>query len=166
VPVTTRAVVDDDRPFLLDLYRATRADEFAALRADPQVVRALLDQQYEAREAGWATSSPGADDLAILLDADPVGRLVLERRPDGIRIVDLAIAPAEQGRGIGTSVLRWVLDEADAVRVPVMLHVVADNPARRLYERCGFVPVPGDGIHVLMTCPPTNRAAAQPNTAT
>ncbi|HRA03851.1 MAG TPA: GNAT family N-acetyltransferase [Arachnia sp.] len=166
MPVTTRAVIDDDRPFLLDLYCATRADEFAALGADPQVVRALLVQQYGAREAGWAMSSPGADDLVILLGDDPVGRLVLERRADGIRIVDLAVAPAEQGKGIGTSVLRRVLDEADAVRVPVTLHVVADNPARRLYERCGFVPVPGNGSHVLMTCPPTNRAAAQPNTAT
>lgn len=164
--VTTRAVVDEDRPFLLDLYRATRADEFAALRADPQVVRALLAQQYEARAAGWSTSSPGADDLVILLGDDPVGRLVLERRPDGIRIIDLAVAPAEQGRSVGTSVLRRVLDEADAARVPVTLHVVADNPARRLYERCGFVPVPGDGIHVLMVRAPTNQAAAQPNTAT
>ena len=41
-----------------------------------------------------------------------------------------------------------------------------DSPAGRLYERCGFVPVPGDGIHVLMERPPTNQAAAQPNTAT
>ena len=166
MPVTLRPVVGDDRPFMRDLHRATRAEEFAALGADPQVVRGLLDQQYAAREAGWAISSPSADDLVILLGDDPVGRLVLERRVDGIRIVDLAVAPAEQGRGIGTSVLRRVLDEADAVRVPVTLHVVATNLARRLYERLGFVPVSGDGVRLLMERRWTDPAVPQPNTAT
>jgi GNAT superfamily N-acetyltransferase len=95
-----------------------------------------------------------------------VGRLVLDRRADGIRIVDLAVVPAEQGRGTGTAVLRSVLAEADAVGAPVTLHVVVASPARRLYERCGFVPVTSDGIHLFMERPETNRAAPQPNTAT
>lgn len=164
--VTVRAVVDDDRPFLLDLYAATRQEEFAALGADPRVVRSLLEQQYVAREAGWASSAPGADDLVLELADHRVGRLVLDRRPDGIRVVDIAVMPTEQGRGIGAAVLRRVLDEADAVGAPVTLHVVAGNPARRLYERLGFVPVSGDGIRLLMERPSPETGVAQPNTAT
>lgn len=166
MPIASRPALAADRPFLLDLYAATRAVEFSVLGWSPEALWAFLEQQYRAREAGWATSSPGADDLVLELRAHAVGRLVLDRRPDGIRIVDIAVVPAERGRGIATSVLRQVLDAADAARVPVTLHVVATNPARRLYERLGFAPVSEDGIRVLMERSSPEPAVAQPNTAT
>jgi GNAT superfamily N-acetyltransferase len=166
VPVSTRPVVGDDRSFLLDLYAVTRAAEFSALGWSPEALRAFLEQQYRAREAGWAVSAPDADDRVVIRDGRPIGRVVIDRQPDGIRVVDIALAPAEQGRGIGAVVLRGIMDEADAARVPVTLHVVATNPARRLYARLGFEPVSGDGIHVLMERPCADAAVAQPNTAT
>jgi GNAT superfamily N-acetyltransferase len=166
VPVASRPALAGDRPFLLDLYLATRAAEFSALGWGPEAQRALLEQQYRAREAGWATSAPGADDQVITLDDHPVGRLVLDRRPTGIRVVDVAVVPAQQGRGIGSVVLRRVLEEADAARLPVTLHVVTTNPALRLYERLGFVPVDEDGVRVLMERPSPEPGVAQPNTAT
>lgn len=169
MPVDSRPVVGDDRSFLLDLYAASRADEFSALGWSPAAVRAFLDQQYQAREAGWAVSAPAADDLLLVLDGRLLGRLVLDRRADGIRVVDIALVPEEQGQGIGTAVLREVLAEADAAGVPVTLHVVAMSPARRLYERLGFRPVEGepegDIVHVPMERTP-DLGAAQPNTAT
>lgn len=166
MPVASRPVLAADRPFLLDLYIATRADEFSALGWRADALRLFLEQQYVVREAGWGLSAPDADDRVLVLDGRPVGRLVIDRRADGIRIVDVAVVPAEQGRGAGASVLRHVLEEADAARVPVTLHVVATNPALRLYERLGFVPVSEDGIHVLMERPRAEPAVAQPNTAT
>ena len=102
-------------------------------------------------------------------DGRPLGRLVLDRRTDDIRVVDVALMPEEQGQGIGTAVLREVLAEADVAGVPVTLHVVATSPARRLYERLGFRTVEGepqgDIVHVPMERTP-DLGAAQPNTAT
>ncbi|MFB6892095.1 GNAT family N-acetyltransferase [Kitasatospora sp. NPDC056327] len=48
------------------------------------------------------------------------------------------LAPARQGRGLGSAVLRHVLAEADAAGEPVRLLVLRGSRARRLYERHGF----------------------------
>lgn len=48
----------------------------------------------------------------------------------------VAVSPESRGRGIGGALVRRAIEECDG---DVKLHVEHDNPARRLYERCGFV---------------------------
>jgi GNAT superfamily N-acetyltransferase len=57
------------------------------------------------------------------------------------------LAPRHQGQGLGSAVLRCVLDQADA---PVWLNVLQGSPARKLYERHGFVVDSEDPIDVFM----------------
>jgi ribosomal protein S18 acetylase RimI-like enzyme len=38
----------------------------------------------------------------------------------------------------------------------VRIHVEQTNPARRLYERLGFVPVADHGIYQLLECRPAS----------
>jgi len=45
------------------------------------------------------------------------------------------VEPDARGRGIGGSLIGRVFEECEG---QVKLHVEHDNPARRLYERCGF----------------------------
>lgn len=67
------------------------------------------------------------------------GGLWLESFPDLIYIADLQVLPELQGRGIGTSVLEGLIEQASARGVPVELSVLQVNPrARSLYERLGF----------------------------
>jgi ribosomal protein S18 acetylase RimI-like enzyme len=47
----------------------------------------------------------------------------------------IAVEPDSRGRGIGRALIERVFDECNG---QVKLHVEHDNPARRLYERCGF----------------------------
>jgi ribosomal protein S18 acetylase RimI-like enzyme len=69
----------------------------------------------------------------------PAGALWLESKPDSIYIVELQVLPEYQGRGIGTAVVRHLIDEASRNGIPVTLSVVAANPrAKLLYERLGF----------------------------
>jgi GNAT superfamily N-acetyltransferase len=51
------------------------------------------------------------------------------------------VVPARQGRGLGSSILRDLQEQARAVGVPVRLSVLEANRARALYERHGFVVV-------------------------
>ncbi|MGY3682187.1 GNAT family N-acetyltransferase [Streptomyces sp. TE33382] len=60
------------------------------------------------------------------------------------------LSPALQGRGIGTDVLRTLLERADRERVTVRLDVLQGSAARALYERHGFVEERQDPVDVFM----------------
>ncbi|MDP9951495.1 MULTISPECIES: N-acetyltransferase [Streptomyces] len=79
------------------------------------------------------------------------------RRPaeDGWWLEHFYLSPALQGRGIGSAVLREVLDRADAERLPVRLDVLQGSPARRLYERHGFTLEREDAVDVFLVRKPT-----------
>jgi ribosomal protein S18 acetylase RimI-like enzyme len=53
----------------------------------------------------------------------------------------IAVLPKWLGQGIGGRMLTQVLEDARAVHPAVVLSVREANPARRLYERLGFVVV-------------------------
>jgi predicted GNAT family acetyltransferase len=81
-----------------------------------------------------------------------------------IRVVDIAIWPGHRGRGIGTLLLTRVFAEGDAAGKPVSIHVEVFNPARRLYDRLGFVEKGAHGdVYLLMERPVGGAApAAEP----
>ena len=58
---------------------------------------------------------------------------------DGTPELAIAMIPACTGRGIGAQLLGRVLSPAASVYPAVYLSVRATNPAKRLYERFGFV---------------------------
>ena len=59
------------------------------------------------------------------------------------RLPELAIAvrPESLGSGIGSVLLTRLLEEARNMHSGMVLSVRANNPAKRLYERLGFVVV-------------------------
>src|SRR5215472_6613305 len=94
------------------------------------------------------------DFLIMLRDAVPVGRLSVARWQDEIRIVDIALLPPYRNAGIGTAILRDLLAEAAVAHKPVRIHVEKFNPALRLYERLGFVPIADKGVYLFMEWSP------------
>ena len=156
-PHATRPVGEGDEPFLRALDAESRAADLGGA-LDPALLGDILALQYRAREAGWAQEAPGHDDLVVLCDGEPVGRLVLDRRPEGIRVMDIAVLGATQGHGLGTDLLREVIAEADRRGVPVSLHVLEGSRAATLYERLGFRTVSRGGVHRLMERPAAVRS--------
>ena len=58
--------------------------------------------------------------------------------------VSIAVDPAFRGRGVGTALLDALCERARGDGLPALsLSVERDNPARRIYERRGFVEVEG-----------------------
>ena len=70
-----------------------------------------------------------------------VGRLYLNRSSSTWRVIDLALLPEAQGRGLGGALLRIVQAEARAHGADALdLHVLKTNRrAAALYGRLGFV---------------------------
>jgi ribosomal protein S18 acetylase RimI-like enzyme len=149
-----RPVADADRAFLVELYGSTREEELAHVAWDDGVKRAFVEHQFAAQDAHYRANYPGASLDVIEVEGVAAGRLYVHRGPSDIRIMDVALAPAFRGRGIGTSLLRGLIDEADASRRKLSIHVEMNNPARSLYDRLGFEPAGEHGVYVLMERPP------------
>jgi len=153
VPFTLRAVTDADRPFLRDLYASTREEELRRVPWDAAARDAFLNGQFLTRELAYREQRPDASFLLILQGGEPAGRLTLARSPGTLHLMDLALTPARRGQGLGTQVLRHVLDEADRERLDVHLHVEEHSAARRLYERHGFTVLQPGPVYTVMVRP-------------
>ncbi len=69
--------------------------------------------------------------------------------------MDITLAPAFRGLGIGSQLVRDLMDEGR----PVTLHVEAFNPARALYERLGFTAAQDErGAYLSMVWTPGTEA--------
>jgi ribosomal protein S18 acetylase RimI-like enzyme len=145
-----RPATEADRDFLLSVYASTREEELAQVRWEEGAREAFLEHQFSAQDHHYRTNYPGATFDVIEVDGEPAGRLYVHRGEHEIRIMDIALAPGFRGRGIGTDLLRELMEEASASGRSLSIHVEMNNPARRLYERLGFEPAGEHGIYVLM----------------
>ena len=75
----------------------------------------------------------------IQLDGEDIGMLKTEKRKDHIYLGDIQLKEAFQRRGIGTSLIRDVIEKAKADGLPLRLRVLKENPVVELYNRLGFV---------------------------
>ena len=149
--VTLRPITDEDLGFLRDLYASTREEELAqATDWSPEQKRAFLTQQFEAQHHHYRTYYTGASFDLVVGDGRPIGRLYVSRWEREIRVIDIAMVPAARGHGIGSALLRELLDEAAQTGRCVSIHVERFNPAQRLYRRLGFRAVDDTGPYLLM----------------
>lgn len=148
--VSLRPIKAEDIPFLYQLYANTREDELAPLGWTQDQLDAFLEMQFDAQHSYYIEQFSQADFQIIQSGREPVGRLYTERRPDEIRIIDIALLPDYRNRGIGSSYLHQILAEARAAGLAVRIHVEQFNPALRLYERLGFIKIGDTGVYFLM----------------
>jgi ribosomal protein S18 acetylase RimI-like enzyme len=153
-------VAAGDREFLCRVYASTRAEELAAVPWDEAQKAAFLRMQFDAQDRWYREQYPRATYEVVVIDGEPAGRLYLNRGDAEIRIVDIALLPDHRGNGVGTSLLRDLLAEADAVGKRVTIHVERLNPALRLYERLGFSVAEDKGVYLFL-----ERRPAYVNTA-
>jgi len=158
-----RPARDDDASFLLRVYASTRAEELAQTGWSEAQKDAFLRQQFEAQTQHYREHFDGARFDVIECDAEAVGRLIVWRSRDEIRVVDIALLPAFRGRGVGEGLLRPILTEAAERGLPVHIHVERANPALRLYGRLGFEPIAERGLYLQLEW--RAGGAAQANTA-
>jgi len=155
--VTVRPVEAADEAFLYQVYASTREEELAVLDWDAAQKDAFLRMQFAAQHHHYREHYPDAAFQVILADDRPAGRLYVDRWPGEIRIVDIALLPQFRNSGIGTLLLQDLLAEAQLAGKPVSIHVERFNPARRLYERLGFLTIADEGVYLLMEWSPGAR---------
>jgi ribosomal protein S18 acetylase RimI-like enzyme len=150
VSVNLRPISDDDGPFLFSVYASTREAELALVDWSDLQKKAFLEMQFNAQHQHYQQHYSDTDFLIILIQDEPAGRFYVARWHHEIRIVDVALLPAYRGRGIGSRLIRELLEEGSRSRRKVSIHVEAFNPALRLYRRLGFDVVDDKGVYLLM----------------
>jgi len=137
-----RPATNADRAFLDQLRRAAYA--------------ALFDATWggwdEARhERHFAASWERGGIQVVEVDGAPVGMLQLREVDDGVQIAEIQLLPERQNRGLGTRLLRDVLERAtERGRDVVLATGLKNTDACRLYARLGFAETERTKTHVHM----------------
>ena len=145
---TIRPIAPEDAPFLWEMmYHAAYLAEDGATSAEAVRGIPFLAKYAEgwgrAGDLGFVAVETAADQL---VGAAWVRRFSAEQKSypqvdESIPELAIAVLPEHTNRGVGTRLLARLLEAARAVYPAVVLSVRATNPARRLYQRVGFVDI-------------------------
>jgi ribosomal protein S18 acetylase RimI-like enzyme len=145
--IRLRAATQADESFLLHVLKTTMQTYIEQLWGwDEPVQRQRFEEEFD----------PGRDQIVAYEGAD-IGVLGIERHEDALFIDKIYILPDYQRCGIGTALIQTVLDDAFQSDLPVRLRVLKNNPAKRLYERLGFVQVAETETSYVMQAGPKSR---------
>lgn len=148
--IVLRPSVESDREFLVGLYASTRDAELSQVSWEPGQREAFVRMQFAAQDTEYRRHNPhGAFDV-VEVDGRPVGRLIVDRRPGDIRIVDISLVPEARGAGVGSRLIGDLLEEARATDRIVSIHVEVHNRAAELYARLGFAVAEDLGVYRRM----------------
>ena len=149
--VTLRAVTPADDEFLFAVYGSSRAEELAQVQWAEGQQEQFLRWQFELQRRDYDSRFPDAEYAVILFDESQAGRIWIERDDQEIHLLDIAILPEFQNRGIGTLLLQQLIDESARTQKPLHHTVfVLNADAHRFYERLGFVDIDEVGAYQRM----------------
>lgn len=148
--LTLRSVAPSDEAFLFELYASTRKEELDAWGWDMDQRKSFLEQQFRAQRQSYRIQFPQANDRIIIKGARAVGRMMVFRRQNEFRLIDITLLTEFQNAGIETRLLRDLLKDALAAGKPLRLQVLKTNPAVRLYTRLHFAIVGHDDLYLQM----------------
>lgn len=134
----------------------------------PPLPRTVLERPELSRYvAGWGKAADGGWLAVDAATALPIGaawlRLLAGENQgygyvnDGTPELSTAVKPEYRGCGVGTALMTRLLATAQTRYPAISLSVTANNPARRLYQRLGFIDVAEHGDSWTMIKTLTNN---------
>ena len=138
--VVLRPVAAEDDEFLLAVYASSREEELAQVVWPEGQKELFVRWQFEMQRCEYDQRYPDARYEVIFVDGEPAGRIWVGTDAEQIRLLDIALLKEFQNRGVGTLLLRRLMDEAVETN-KLLRHMVftLNNNAHRFYERLGFV---------------------------
>lgn len=126
--VALRTAGDDDVAFARNLY-------FATMR---EIIERLFGWEQSQQEKKFAQFFRLEEVRIITANGRDVGWIQEQISEKRINLGSFYVAPTMQGQGIGTKVLRMLLERAASESKIVTLAVVKINSACQFYEKHGF----------------------------
>lgn len=152
---TLRPVEAGDDAFLFRVYAGARAEELAPIGWDQTTTEAFLRGQFELQDRAYRQTNPLASFALVLIDGAPIGRLYVDRSGTSIHVIDISLLPEHRGRGIGTALLRDLLEEGRRSGRSVTIDALQTGRALSLYQRLGFAVTREDDVYATLEWRPT-----------
>jgi len=151
-----RPAREEDFDFLYDLHRAAMQHYVTQTWGwDEAWQRQYFQQHFNQAEC-----------QIIIFEGKEVGAFSVRKRETEVFLNFIEVLPEYQNRGIGTAVIRSLIEGAHHSGWPVGLQVLKVNPARSLYERLGFLTTGETATHYLMRAIPKQQTRPdKPNAA-
>jgi GNAT superfamily N-acetyltransferase len=133
-------------------------DAYLELRAEAGLTPRTRAQAEAALRGSWAAVHALDEHGSAVGMARVIG--------DGgwyFHVVDMAVRPAHQRRGIGDAILERLLQRIHELAPPdAYVSLLADEPGRRLYERHGFRPTAPRSIGMAIPSGAPSSGALRP----
>ena len=116
----------------VEVFRRLRTDAGLSDRHPAAVAAALPNTWYG---------------VVLRHEGEPIGMgRIIGDGGTAFQVVDICVHPAHQGRGLGRRIMAALTEELER-RAPATAYVslIADGPARFLYEKFGFADTAGHG---------------------
>lgn len=138
--IKLRVATPEDYDFLYELHCRTMRDYIEATWGWDELWQQNHFKQHFQPESNQI----------ILLNGRKIGRAEIDCKESKAHIGNIQILPAYQNKGVGSQVILDIVRQSQQRKHCVTLQVLKVNPARRLYERLGFVVEGEDEAHFKM----------------
>lgn len=141
VMITTRPATEADHSFIHRIHRLAYRD--------------MIERQFgywdEPRQSGLLDCDLATDNYEMVLwEGRPCGFFSYSTDSGRLHLINLAIHPQYQGRGVGGRVLELLKERAQLKNQPLSLGAYKTNSgARRFYEKHGFKKTGETTVHIL-----------------
>lgn len=130
-------VSNEDQSFLLSLFLELKTDEFQFITEEQRIP--LLNQQFIIQHQGYNSKYPQHEHFIVTLHNQKIGQVRINYGEHTIQLIDISIQKQFQSKGIGTSIINQLQQEANDCLKSISLFVINTNlSAKRLYEWLGF----------------------------
>jgi ribosomal protein S18 acetylase RimI-like enzyme len=147
--ISLRPAASEDNDFLMEVFASTREAELAAL-PDAAIAASFIRMQFNAQRQSYEAAHPAAENRIIIFRGSQIGRILVDYTPDEIRLVDISLLKEFRAQGIGSFLIRGLINQAVEAGKPLTLSVYSFNPALHLYQRLGFSKTSDDGLYIQM----------------
>jgi GNAT superfamily N-acetyltransferase len=126
------------------VFRVARdTDEEFCFRVTREAMRSYVEATFgpwqdEAQRRYFEGSFTSIPHKIIVADGADAGLWSVAREPDRLVLKKAYLLPGFQRRGIGSTLLRRLIQDSKAARLPIELRYLKVNPVASLYERLGF----------------------------
>ena len=117
-------------------------------------MREYVDQTWgwddAVQEAMFRKNYVPAEIQIITLNGKDIGMISLEERKEDVFLRVIEIHPSYQRQNLGTTIIQKIMNDAIHKMKPIRLRVLRVNPAKRLYDRLGFLVIEETKTHYIM----------------